>query len=156
YPCTDPTASRYRAVPHERPTARRKQERRKGHARTDQELGERGGPRLPARDGLVADKRIGPFFPAKSRGLAVTGHELHIVSQRKQLGADGAHELAQISVPMLPSADRAPEQDVPDKGVARALMVIGDMALGMARAVQNLDPLVPDLDLIAVIEPTLW
>src|SRR6476660_6401511 len=61
--------------------------------------------RSPFRQRLLTDERIGEALVAEGRGLAVAGHEAHVVAQRKQLGTDRADQGLEIAVGMFPGAD---------------------------------------------------
>src|SRR5262249_15100149 len=110
-------------------------------------------PRQPPGIGLVADEHIFPPFPAESRVFAMAGNEADIVAEDEQPVTDRIDQLRQAAVAMFPGADGAAEQYVADEGLAHAVVEIGDMTLGVAGAMKDIDPLGAQLDHVAMLQP---
>lgn len=110
------------------------------------EVGRSGSAAL--QEGVVATLFAEGAFRAVARG------EGHVVAQWQQLGLDRVDQVGVVALREVGAADAAGKQHIAHEGMAGAFVEEHHVAGRVAGAVQHLERVLADADLVAVVQPS--
>src|SRR5258708_7567876 len=103
----------------------------------------------------ACQKRIGQSFLADRRSWSMAADKGDVVAEWQQLLDDRTDQLLMAAVWCVGAPDRALKQDVANMGELQLVGKEHDAARRMTRAMENLELELADLDVVALVEPTV-
>jgi hypothetical protein len=104
---------------------------------------------------MLAHEWVATAFLAERPARPVSGDEPHLVPEREEPLADRAQQRGMIAARKVGAADGAAKEDVADLGESGDRVEKDQVAWGVTWAVQDLEHALTDLDLLAVLEPSI-
>ena len=106
---------------------------------------------------LLSDQeRIGLALDAELAGLAVAANERNVIAKWQQFCFYRRNQCVVIAVRKVRAPNRARKQNVADEGEFLGAVEQHDRAWRMSRAMEYIETMSANFDLIALIEPAVW
>lgn len=106
-------------------------------------------------DGAVPHEGIASAFLAEGRHGSVSRDEAGIVAERPETCANGLQQVRMVAAREIGATDAACKQNITDQGEVTLGVVEDDVSRRMSGAMQDVEGLFTDCDLIPVFQPAI-